>query len=152
MSIFADDKHCFWELSSYRDFKKAVDDIKVVVSVITSLGMQINFQKSLPAIAVKGTKALELRKRYFKQWNGRQSLAIRMDAHDIYIPIWHRHAIPWSNSELPQYGICYSATSLQTGKQQLCAAPLGPAHKERTIKGQKASAVSGVCLVVYAVC
>ena len=51
MSIFADDKHCFWEISDARDFRRAIRNVRTVIAIIAELGMQINFQKSLVTVA-----------------------------------------------------------------------------------------------------
>ena len=87
MSIFADDKHCFWDIQSARDLYRAVKHIRVVISVITELGMKINFQKSVVTVTLKGWEAPRIMKKFFRQWSGSLCLALRMDEHDIYIPV-----------------------------------------------------------------
>ena len=83
----ADDKHCFWEINKCHDFHQAIKHIGVIIDTILERGMQINFQKSLATFALKGTQAGAIIKRYFKQWNGCQSLVLRRKQHDIYIPV-----------------------------------------------------------------
>ena len=87
LSIFADDKHCHWELESVRSFERALADLRVVLHTIVELGMQISIQKSLATIAVKGKKAAHVLRKYTKSWNGQRSLVLREDAHDMHIPL-----------------------------------------------------------------
>ena len=89
MSIFADDKHCHWELDSCRSLRNALKQLRIVFSTITELGMQISIQKCLATIALKGTRAAKMMAKYFKNWNGQQCLVLREHIHDIHIPVTH---------------------------------------------------------------
>ncbi|CAE7884031.1 unnamed protein product, partial [Symbiodinium necroappetens] len=87
MSIFADDKHCFWDIQSCYAFERALRQIRIVIDVISSSGMVINFQKSMAVLALKGTQAQQIIKRHTKQWNGDKCLVLRSEDNDIRIPI-----------------------------------------------------------------
>ena len=87
MSIFADDKHCYWDIDSCSAFTQTLQHIGVIIDTILELGMKINFQKSLVNVALKGTKAGDILKKHFKQWNGQRCLVLRRSEHDIYIPV-----------------------------------------------------------------
>eukprot|EP00439_Symbiodinium_sp_Y106_P059485 s400_g8.t1 len=58
-SIFADDKHYFWEIHNTQDLETAITQLKATISLIHTLGMQINFQKSVAVISVKGRRAYQ---------------------------------------------------------------------------------------------
>ena len=87
MSIFADDKHCFWDIQSSRDFERAVRSIHTILGVIAKSGMVVNLQKSMAVLALKGSKAQHIINRYTKYWNGDKCLVIRSAENDIRIPI-----------------------------------------------------------------
>eukprot|EP00439_Symbiodinium_sp_Y106_P077393 s432_g16.t1 len=87
LSVFADDKHSFWEVGSVAEFDKAIRQLQQIIEVIQSLGMCINFQKSVATVALKGTQAQKIMKRHFKQWDGRKCLIVRTSGQDIKIPI-----------------------------------------------------------------
>ncbi|CAE7557903.1 unnamed protein product [Symbiodinium sp. CCMP2592] len=53
-SIYADDKHGFWEIRSLGDLDKARKALGTMIQVITSLGMTVNSAKSRIVIALKG--------------------------------------------------------------------------------------------------
>ncbi|CAE7211370.1 unnamed protein product, partial [Symbiodinium necroappetens] len=87
LSIYADDKHCHWEIDSIRSFNNALIDLRTVLNTIVELGMQISIQKSLATIALKGAKAASIMRKHIKSWNGQRSLVLREDSHDIHIPL-----------------------------------------------------------------
>ena len=87
MSIFADDKHCFWEIHSCKDFEAALKQLQIILRVIAESGMKVNFQKSVATIALKGQQAACILKRFTKIWDGRKCLILRRDTQDILIPI-----------------------------------------------------------------
>ena len=86
MSLFADDKHCHWDIRSYSDLTVALHQLTLVIETITELGMRINFQKCLATVALKGFRQLRASKSIFRQWNGVKCLMLRHDHHNIYIP------------------------------------------------------------------
>ncbi|CAE7208391.1 unnamed protein product [Symbiodinium sp. CCMP2456] len=51
------------------------------------LGMVINFQKSMAALALKGTQAQHVINKHTKQWNGDKCLILRCPENDIKIPV-----------------------------------------------------------------
>ena len=87
MSIFADDKHCFWEINSCQCFERAIAQLQTVLDVIHGRGMEVNTQKSLVTVALKGRQAAKMLKRHFQHWNGCKCLVIRRhQQNDIKIP------------------------------------------------------------------
>eukprot|EP00439_Symbiodinium_sp_Y106_P036818 s3590_g4.t1 len=57
MTAFADDTHGFWMLRQVSDFKKAIIELRVMIDTLGSIGMTINFSKSVIAIIMRGNAA-----------------------------------------------------------------------------------------------
>ncbi|CAE7308157.1 unnamed protein product [Symbiodinium microadriaticum] len=86
-SIYADDKHFYWEISSESTMDEAIEQLKTIITIIRTLGMQINFQKSVAVIALKGYMVKRVLQKHTQWRYGIKHLRIRMDTNDIYIPV-----------------------------------------------------------------
>ena len=90
MSIYADDKHCFWLFRSVQALQTALEQVKVVISCILDSEMVVNFTKSNAVLAVKGRKAAAITKTITRHWNGERCLRLRSEPSDLYIPLRDR--------------------------------------------------------------
>ena len=86
-SIFADDKHYYWEIRKDTDMEVAVQQLRTIISIIRQLGMTINFQKSVAVLSLRGQRAQQVMNRHTTWWNGSKCLRLRMEDHDVFIPI-----------------------------------------------------------------
>ncbi|CAE7852282.1 unnamed protein product, partial [Symbiodinium necroappetens] len=87
VSIYADDKHGFWQLRCPADLDKARRELGQLIHVITRLGMTVNSSKSKIVIALKGKLHLKKMHQITKQWNGQQCLMIPYAGSTLYIPV-----------------------------------------------------------------
>ena len=86
-SIYADDKHFYWEIGSAQDMERAITQLKTIITLILDMGMQINFQKSAAVIALKGYMVKQVLQKHTQWRYGVKNLRLRMESTDIYIPI-----------------------------------------------------------------
>ncbi|CAE7370346.1 unnamed protein product, partial [Symbiodinium sp. CCMP2456] len=87
MSVYADDKHGFWQIHGPNDLHKARQELGLLIQVITQLGMTVNSAKSRVVIALKGSAHLRLLKQITKQWNGHKCLMVPYGDNALYIPV-----------------------------------------------------------------
>ncbi|CAE7939773.1 Pol, partial [Symbiodinium necroappetens] len=87
VSIYADDKHGFWQLRCPADLDKARRELGRLIHIITRLGMTVNSSKSRIVIALKGKLHLKKMHQITKQWNGQQCLMIPYEGSTLYIPV-----------------------------------------------------------------
>ena len=87
MTAFADDTHGFWMLRQVSDFKKAIIELRVMIDTLGSIGMTINFSKSVIAIIMRGNAAAGLYKKHFRHQHGAQHLRLTAQPRrDAYLP------------------------------------------------------------------
>ncbi|OLP92700.1 LINE-1 retrotransposable element ORF2 protein [Symbiodinium microadriaticum] len=87
VSIYADDKHGFWQLRCPADLDKARRELGQLIQIITRLGMTVNSSKSRIVIALKGKLHLKKMQQITKQWNGQQCLMVPYEGSTLYIPV-----------------------------------------------------------------
>ena len=87
VSIYADDKHGFWQLRCPADLDKARRELGQLIQIITRLGMTVNSSKSRIVIALKGKLHLRKMQQITKQWNGQQCLMVPYEGSTLYIPV-----------------------------------------------------------------
>ena len=86
-TMFADDLHGCWEIHSATDFLSSIRDIKTIFLVLEGLGMEINFQKSVVVLRLRGVAVTRLTRNVLVWRNDGQYLRVRSDPHDFYIPV-----------------------------------------------------------------
>ena len=86
MSMYADDKHCFWKICGDSAIQKALKQAQEVITSIFQSNMIVNFGKSNAVIALKGKKTTAVLMRITRRWNGNKCLRLRAEPNDIYIP------------------------------------------------------------------
>ncbi|CAE7590378.1 Pol [Symbiodinium sp. CCMP2456] len=89
LSIYADDKHCFWSLQSENDLRTALQQASQVVHVLGRSGMQVNFSKSAAVLMLRGVKASIMQALVTRIWNGVHCLCLQGEntKRSIYIPL-----------------------------------------------------------------
>ena len=90
MSLFADDKHCYWQVRSKREFQGALHQLDVILSLLRETKMQVNFSKSAVVYALRGRAAEEMVAKYTRWHNGSRCLLIRGQSGAVKIPIVDR--------------------------------------------------------------
>ena len=156
MTIFADDKHGFWNIRSAQDLTQARKQLGTLIGIITSMGMKVNGSKSRVVLALKGRLQQKLLSSCTKHWNGAKCIIIPCESGSIYIPI--HQTLEYLGVKL-SYGK-YEVQAAQHRIQQAqivynqLKAPLrtnGPLSQDRRIRLYKAcvlpSMLYGVCSV-----
>ena len=111
-SIFADDKHFHWTINSCKDLAKALRQLRMVLCLIHELGMHVNFTKSIVVLVLKGVRAKKMFAKHTKWWNGARCLVLRMEDHDIYLPM--QDSMPYLGTVLS-----YASFELQTAQHRV---------------------------------
>ena len=88
LSIYADDKHAFWSISSKADFFRAQKQLGRMLSVLQEMKMKVNFAKSAVVYSLRGRAAEEIVKRYTQWRHGVRCFVVM--GHSCYIPIRDR--------------------------------------------------------------
>eukprot|EP00439_Symbiodinium_sp_Y106_P039661 s233_g4.t2 len=87
MSIYADDKHCFWEITDPNSLRKAIAALRILLDVLRSSGMEVSINKCVAVLALRGVTAQQALKRHVKHWNGHRCLVVPGPQGDDYIPL-----------------------------------------------------------------
>ena len=87
MSIYADDKHCFWEITDPNSLRKAIAALRILLDVLRSSGMEVSITKCVAVLALRGVTAQQALKRNVKHWNGHRCLVVPGPQGDDYIPL-----------------------------------------------------------------
>ena len=87
MSIFADDKHCFWEITNPHSLRQAIAQLRIVLDVLRGCGMEVSVAKCVAVLALRGSWAKQAMQKHTKYWNGRKSLHVPGTQGSDYIPI-----------------------------------------------------------------
>ena len=114
-TLFADDMHGSWDIHSPQGFAAALQDVLAVIRVLERLGMEINLQKSLAVLKLRG-HAVERVTRHSVVWvSGSRHLRIRSEPCDVLIPI---------ETEMPYLGamLSYNHFELQTFRTRASSA------------------------------
>ena len=85
-TLFADDIFANWVLHSVADLKKAISELRLVITVLLALGMSVSFQKSVAVLKVCGRVVASACKSLLVWRDGVQHLRIRCEAVDVYVP------------------------------------------------------------------
>ncbi|CAE7466581.1 unnamed protein product [Symbiodinium sp. CCMP2592] len=85
-SLFADDLHAHWLLRDVAGFRLALDEIRLLIDTLGSLGMSINFQKSLIVLRLRGSAVARACRSILVWRDGGQHVRIRSGSQDYWIP------------------------------------------------------------------
>ena len=72
MSIYADDKHCHWEIANPRSLFKAIAQLRTRLNTLRGCGMEVSIAKCVAVLALKGAWAKQALKKVVKFWNGQR--------------------------------------------------------------------------------
>ena len=90
MSIFADDKHLFWDVHSKQQLHKAVNQLSHVIKLLLKRNMQVSFSKSSVVYALRGRSAEEMVGRYTQWHKGERCFLLRIKGDIIRLPLHDR--------------------------------------------------------------
>ena len=90
MSIFADDKHLFWEVHSKHQFLQAIRQLKQVINILEQRRMQVSFQKSAVVYALRGRVADEMAGRNTCWHSGSRYFVLRWGTRCVRLPLQDR--------------------------------------------------------------
>ena len=77
----------FWTVRNVSDLQRARTELKAIIDTLQSMGMTINFTKSMVVILLRGKAAPGLYKRFFRLRRGTQNLRLAStDSEDVYLP------------------------------------------------------------------
>ena len=85
LSIFADDTHGSWVVRSERELNDSLQNLRVLIETLQSLGLAINYTKSQIVIQLRGHLVGKVQKRIFKMRHGAKCLRLQA-SQDIYLP------------------------------------------------------------------
>ncbi|CAE7865787.1 unnamed protein product, partial [Symbiodinium necroappetens] len=86
-TMFADDLHGCWEFHSVADFHSALRDVRHVIQVLEGLGMELNLQKSLVVLRLRGSAVASATRHALVWHNDVQYLRLQSEPKDLYIPV-----------------------------------------------------------------
>ena len=114
-TMFADDLHGCWEFRTAADFTSALREIKALIGVLEGLGMEINLQKSLVVLRLRGSAVARVTRHILVWRDDGQYLRLRSEPKDLYIPV---------SSTMPYLGatLSYENFELQTFQTRAKAA------------------------------
>ena len=92
MSIYADDKHCHWEIASPRSLFRAIAQLRTLLNTLRGCGMEVSIAKCVAVLALKGAWTKQALKKVVKFWNGQRCLVVpgTQGCTDDYIPLADR--------------------------------------------------------------
>ena len=114
-SMFADDLHACWSISEAAGFPRVLRKIRAIIELLASLGMSVNFQKSLAVLRLRGHAVHKTCRSALVWRDGSQLLRIRSGTCDILIPT--ANTMPYLGATLS-----YDNFELQTCKTRVQAA------------------------------
>ena len=114
-SMFADDLHASWILTEAAGFSRVLRRILIIIDLLSSLGMSVNFQKSLVVLRLRGDAVAKTCRSALVWQDGAQHLRLRSGSRDVLLPILL--AIPYLGAQLS-----YDNFELQTCKTRAQAA------------------------------
>ena len=85
LSIFADDTHGSWVVKSERELYDSLQNLRVLIETLQSLGLAINYSKSQIVMQLRGHLVGKVQKRIFKMRHGAKCLRLQA-TQDIYLP------------------------------------------------------------------
>ena len=85
--MFADDKHCFWQVRSKNECVKAVAQLGTVLEVLQSMKTRVNFGTSTVVYTLRDRAAEEVIAKYTRWQSGERCLVARGKLRDAQIPI-----------------------------------------------------------------
>ena len=144
VSIFADDKHLFWEIHSRQHMQKAIQQLRNVISVLVKRGMQVSFQKSAVVYAMRGRLAEEMVGLHTGWHKGARCFKLRIGSQMLHLPIHDR---------LTYLGVVlsYGAFEMQTVQHRIAKASKSFGMLSKTLR---VNGVLSICqrLRVYRAC
>ena len=90
VSVFADDKHLFWEIHSKSQFHKAVRQLHYAICLLEERSTQVSFLKSAVVYALRGRAAEEIVGRYTAWFRGERHFLLRSKTRTIKLPVHDR--------------------------------------------------------------
>ena len=90
MSVFADDKHFFWEIHSKRQLQQAVRQLQLAIELLEKRCMQVSFSKSHLVYALRGRLAVEMVGRRTAWFRGERCFILRGGHRCVRLPVHDR--------------------------------------------------------------
>ena len=90
ISVFADDKHLFWEIHSTHHLRQAVRQLQLTIELLEKRGMQVSFQKSAVVYALRGRYAEEMVGRFTTWFRGERHFVLRGQSKFYKLPVKDR--------------------------------------------------------------
>ena len=87
LGIFADDTWGSWQVRQVEHMRRAFRDIEVLLGVMQSLGVSINFEKSSLVISMQGPGKNSITRDKLVQWKGKLQARFAGPNGSVYIPV-----------------------------------------------------------------
>ena len=92
LTIFADDIHAHWTFHSPSEFRECIKKIGLLLDVIASIGLSVNFEKSAILLKTTGTTSAQtLSKHIVRQKRGPVLKLVGRDGKQVFVPVVASH-------------------------------------------------------------
>ena len=91
LSLFADDVWGSWEIQSADDLEQAVQDVSLVLEVLETLEMTINYSKTVILLRLSGKDASRLKRQHTFMKAGQLHLRLTVHGRECGLPIKDQH-------------------------------------------------------------
>ena len=76
LTLFADDLHACWTFSSENELEFSLVQFRLLIDLLTIMGIRINYEKSVVQLHLRGTRASKWRSKLLRRVNGRWQMRV----------------------------------------------------------------------------